>query len=158
MSKNNPDIQKFLDAAKTEVSENAADDSIISFEEFWAEKYSANDSDFSEHAFLSDVSMLLAHNQIGYYKELSSYKKGISALVLPVKKVIRKVVAFLFLPLVAEQNEVNLSMVRIITHMRSYVNQSKEKEKLMEKQIGELTEQVAQLTARLDAMEKGDRK
>ena len=89
--------------------------------------------------------------------------------MLPVKKVIRKISAFLFLPLVAEQNEVNLSVARLFMHMRSYVNRNNSaradlsvREKEMEQQlrsqrdmINDLSMQVNELKARLSALENG---
>lgn len=164
MSKNNPDIQKILDAISADLSDADNDPEIVSFYDFWADKYSANDNDFKNISFLSDVSMLLAHNQVTYYKELSSYRKGIASLVLPIKKVIRKLVAFLFLPVIAEQNEINLSMVRVATHLRRYINskncpdeteQSLRNEiEQQREQIDSLNRQIELLTRRIDTMEK----
>lgn len=169
ITKNSPDIQKFLDSAMEESKIAGMVCDIPSFEEFWTEKYSADDVNFARGAFLGDVSMLQNHNQISYYKELSSFRRGISALVLPIKKVIRKLVAFLFLPVIAEQNEINLSVARLFEHMRSYINKDSaagsiraqreiEAEAQLRKQsetICELTQQVELLTKRIEALEKG---
>lgn len=164
MSKNNPDIQKILDEISADISEFDNDPRIISFQDFWAEKYSANDTDFRIASFLSDVSMLQAHNQVSYYKELSSYRKGISSIVLLVKRVIRKLVAFLFLPVIAEQNEINLSVVRIAMHLRRYINSQScpgENEQSLRneiqqqrEQIDSLNRQIELLSKKIDAMEK----
>lgn len=164
MSKNNPDIQKILDEISADLSETDNYPGIRSFYDFWAEKYSANDTDFKNVSFLNDVSLLQAHNQVTYYKELSSYRKGISSLVLPIKKVIRKLVAFLFLPVIAEQNEINLSMTRIALHLRRFINKNNLpgeneqslREEIMQQreQIDSLNRQIELLSKKLDIMEK----
>ncbi|MBQ8962000.1 MAG: hypothetical protein IJ071_12445 [Ruminococcus sp.] len=169
MSYNSPEIQKFLDQAKEEAKRSASSTELIPFSDFWAEKYSANDVNFSKGAFLGDVAALTERDQVNYYKELTSYHKGISALVLPVKRVIRKLMAFLFLPVVAEQNEINLAVSRLFTQVRSYVNSDsaaknersvKELElerKVRDQQgaINELTAKIEELSAKISAIEKG---
>lgn len=169
MNHNSPEIQKFLASAKEEIKRSGETCDIISFEDFWTEKYGADDTNFNSRAFLGDMTAFLNHNQVSYYKELTSYRKGVSVLVLPVKKVIRKIAAFLFLPLVAEQNEVNLSVARLFTHMRSFVNKNNSaradlsmREKEMEQQIrsqrdmiNELTMQINELSKRLSSLENG---
>lgn len=164
MSKNNPDIQKILNDISADISEYDNDPSLVSFQDFWADKYSANDTDFRSISFLSDVSMLQAHNQVTYYKELSSYRKGISSIVLFVKKVIRKLVAFLFLPVIAEQNEINLSFMRIAQHLRKYINSRsladeteqslRDEIQQQREQIESLNRQIELLSKKIDTMEK----
>lgn len=169
MSYNSPEIQKFLDSAKEEAKRSSGSAELMTFSDFWAEKYSANDLNFSKGVFLGDVAALSERSQINYYKELTSYHRGISALVVPVKRVIRKLMAFLFLPVVAEQNEVNLAVSRLFTQLRSYVNcdsaaknERSVKELELERKvrdqqgaIEQLNAKIEELSAKLEAIEKG---
>ncbi len=159
MNNNSPEIQKFLDSAKEEVKSSGESCNLISFGDFWAEKYSANDTNFNSKAFLGDAAALFNHNQVSYYNELTSYRKGISVIVLPIKKVIRKLVKFLFLPIIAEQNEINLSITRLFGHMKSYVNRevgvkdiSSMREKELELQVIAQREMINELSAKIDQL------
>lgn len=169
MTTNSPEVQKLLHQIRTETSASGETCEMVSFQEFWDEKYAAKDTGFSEPAFLSDVNILLANNQLAYYQELTSYHEGASAPVKAVKRVIRKSVAFLFLPLVAAQNNVNLAVARLFAHVRSYVNRDRsEREQLALRErelatrldaqretIEALQAQVAALSERLHTYEKG---
>jgi len=169
MVNNSPEIQKFLDSAKDDTRKSGEVCDVVSFEEFWSDKYSADDTNYNHRAFLGDIALLLSHNQISYYKELTSYRKGFSGFVLPLKRVIRKLVAFLFLPVVAEQNEVNLSVARLFIHMRGCMNKMQNsrndlsiKEREMAQQIRDqqntielLSEQLRELSKRIELMENG---
>lgn len=172
MAANSPEVQALLHRIRTEQDASGETCEFVTFRDFWDEKYAAKDTDFSEPAFLSDVNVLLANNQLAYYLELTSYRKGASFLVMPAKRVIRKMVAFLFLPLVAAQNNINLAIARLFIHMRSYVNRDHaDREQLalhareletridaQNRQIDALREQIEELKARLDAQEKGAQK
>ena len=164
MAVNSPEVQALLHRIRTEQTASGETCDLVSFRDFWDEKYAAKDTGFSEPAFLSDVNLLLANNQLAYYQDLTSYHEGASGVVKPVKRV-RKGVAFLFLPLVAAQNNINLAIARLFIHLRSYINRDgADREQLLlrtrelETQLGtqraqieELQAQVAALPARLDA-------
>ncbi|HAJ96670.1 MAG TPA: hypothetical protein DCO72_02900 [Ruminococcus sp.] len=166
---NAPEIQKFLQDAQAETKHSGEVCKLPTFQEFWEEHYSASEIPFSERQFLEDAEVMLAHNQLDYYQELTSYRSGISFIVRPVKKVIRKLNAFLFLPLVNAQNNVNLMTAKLFLHMRSYVNQdhaerkfyelrTKELEQKLDAQqeiIRTLSEEIAILKERLDDYEGG---
>ncbi len=169
MNYNHTEVQKFLDTIQKEVEQSGEQCGTVSFAEFWDSKYSANDTSFHLRAYLSDVAMLQNINQISYYRELTSYKKGPAKIVIFVKRIIRKLVAFLFLPIVESQNAVNASVSRIAIHLRAYVNRDntyrngllkreKELEMQVERQrdmIHDLSMQLADMQARLDSLEKG---
>ena len=119
---NSIEIQEFLNAVSEDVKKNDDPCDIISFSDFWDQKHCANDLEFDQRCFLGDVTQLEICNQISYYKEITSYKKRFLPVVRIFKRMIRKSVAFLFLPLVAEQNNVNANISRIMTNFRGYVN------------------------------------
>ena len=170
MAVNSPMVQDLLHRIRSEQTASGETCELVSFQDFWDTKYAAKDTDFSEPAFLSDVQLLLANNQLAYYQPLTSYHEGASGLVKPAKRAIRKGVAFLFLPLVAAQNNINLAIARLFIHVRCYVNRDKsERDRLalhareletrldvQRQQIEALDAQVKALTERLDAQQKGD--
>lgn len=167
--KNNADIQRFLDEAYAQTAKSGETCDLVTFNDFWDKKYGADERSFDKRSFLNDVSVLLASNQITYYQELTSYKKGIAPVVFFFKKIIRKLCAFLFLPIVAAQNAVNMSFARLAIHIRSYVNreetmklqlQKREKDLenqiiMQQKQIAELSRTVNMLTEKIDALISG---
>lgn len=169
MKKSNLEIQKFLDRVKDEIKASPQTCETVTFEDFWNKKHSADDMAFDMRAFLSDIVFMQHNNQISYYKELTSYRKGISVIVKPIKKVIRKMVAFLFLPIIREQNTVNAANARLAMHMRGYVNKDNSYRELLVKRdrememklkaqkvvINELLEKVDELTDRINALEDG---
>ena len=118
---------------------------------------------------MGDISNLQERNQISYYKELTSFHRGVSALVFPVKKVLRKLMAFLFLPLVSEQNEINLSVASLFEQLRSYINidsnarearsfreiELENKVREQQEAICVLSDRIEELTDRLAALEGG---
>lgn len=153
MVKNNDRIQQFLDSTHEEVEKSGERCSLLTFNGFWDKKYGAAESDFDRRAFLNDVSSLMASNQISYYQEITSYRKGIAPAVFFFKRVIRKFNAFLFLPLVAAQNAINMSFARFAGHVRSYINREENlklqilrREKELEAQIEKQDEKIKELS------------
>lgn len=169
MEKNNADIQRFLDNAYEETLNSGKTCDVITFNEFWDKKYGAAETNFDRRSFLNDISVLAASNQVSYYQELTSYKQGIAPVVFFFKRIIRKICAFLFLPVVAAQNAVNMSVSRIALHIRSYVNreelfkmqfQKKEMElsgriEMQQKEIIALNERINELSGKLENLISG---
>ena len=147
MAVNSPEVQELLRRIKTEQEASGEQNDVLSFQDFWDAKYA----------------------QLAYYLDLTSYHEGASGIVKPIKRVIRKAVAFLFLPLVAAQNNINLAIARLFIHVRSYVGRDKsERDRLalrshelevrldtQRAMIEELQAQVQELRALVDA-QKGD--
>jgi len=141
MNQNSVFVEEFLDTVRkeTETNEKYAD---IPFLDFWNEKYKANALSFDRRGFLCDVTQLNVHNQINYYQELTSYRKGLSSIVIRFKKLIRKSVAFIFLPLIAEQNAINANNMRIAVYLRGYVNSELDRADTAMKRVRELEMQT----------------
>ena len=169
MEKNNADIQRFLDKVYEETSNSGETCDLITFNEFWDRQYGAAETNFDRRSFLNDISVLAASNQISYYQELTSYKRGIAPVVFFFKKIIRKICAFLFLPVVAAQNSVNMSFSRVALHIRNYVNreellkmqfQKKEMElsgriEIQQKEIIALNERIDELSGKRENLISG---
>lgn len=154
MVKNSPEIQKFLDSVKNDTAKNGKECSLISFGDFWEKKYSANDTNFNLKAFLGDVNNILSHNQLVYFSELTCYRKKIARIVLPAKKVIRKMVAFIFLPIIAEQNEINLNTARLFEQLRAYVNCENSGRKMTDLRTKELENMIRSQRIEIDELKK----
>lgn len=169
MNTNCTEIQQMLKEVERQCQASDELPVSLTFEAFRKEKYRRECGTFDRHAFLNDTAMLGERHELSYYQELTSYRKGISILVKPVKRVLRKMAAFLFLPLVKEQNTVNLAVSRIFTHVRGYINREyavqaefDERQQELEArlqaqnvQIEKLRAQVEALTKELDMLEHG---
>lgn len=169
MNNNSLEIQKFLDSVKSETEQSGEQCESILFSDFWDTKYSATDTSFDIRAFLCDVTLLQNNNQVAYYQELTSYKKGLAKIVIFSKRIIRKLVAFLFLPVIESQNNINSSVTRLAMHLRAYVNKDntyvnsfikREKElemrvRMQKDMINELSVQLEEVKARLESIENG---
>ena len=131
MIKNNAGIQQFLDAAHEETDKSGKQCDLITFNEFWDEKYGAAEMSFDRRAFLNDVGSIQSVNQITYYQ------------VFFFKRIIRKINAFLFLPLVAAQNTFNLSVSSFAGHVRNYINREENTRNIFLKREKELEDRIA---------------
>ncbi len=154
MIKNNAAIQQFLDAAHEETDKSGKKCDLPSFNEFWDEKYGAAEMNFDRRAFLNDVGSIQSVNQINYYQELTSYKKGIAPVVFFFKRIIRKINAFLFLPLVAAQNTFNLSVSSFAGHVRNYINREEDTRMVFLKREKELEDRIALQDAQIRELKK----
>lgn len=59
--------------------------------------------------------------ELHYFFPLTSSKKGIGAVVVFIKRVIRKSVRFLLLPITTEQSEINKSLLREIDRLNRMI-------------------------------------
>ncbi|WP_044975767.1 hypothetical protein [Ruminococcus sp. HUN007] len=142
MIKNNAGIQQFLNAAHEETDKSGKKCDLLTFNNFWDEKYGASEMNFDHRAFLNDAGSIQSFNQISYYQELTSYKKGAAPVVFFFKKIIRKLNAFLFLPLVAAQNTINLSFARFSGHVRNYINREENTKSVLLKREKDMEERL----------------
>lgn len=140
--KNNENVREMLYSIKKTVKDSGEKCSIASFDDFWRQKYVAYDTSFDHKAFLSDIVLLQKRNEISYYRELTSFRKGLSFIVLPIKKLIRKLAAFLFLPIIEEQNMINAANSRIAIHIRGYINRDQSEREHYAKKETELLNSV----------------
>ena len=154
MIKNNAGIQQFLDAAHEETDKSGKQCDLITFNEFWDDKYGASEKNFDRGAFLNNVGSLQSVKQITYYQELTSYKKGIAPVVFFFKRIIRKINAFLFLPLVAAQNTFNLSVSSFAGHVRNYINREEDTRMVFLKREKELEDKIALQDAQIRDLKK----
>lgn len=122
-------VQNVLQDINADIAENKPNCRIMSFEDYWLKKHHASDADFDKISFINDLTMLENSNKINYYAELSSYKPGLSSIVIAIKKCIRKLMTFLIYPMVEQQNIINAQNTRLGQHMRAFINFQEDKSK-----------------------------
>lgn len=94
----------------------------ITFDEFWLIKHGAADRNFQRMAFLGEVSSLESFHEVQYYRELTVFSGRMHKLIIAFKRVMRKLMKFQLLPMLAEQNRINANISRAMQHMRVHVN------------------------------------
>lgn len=115
-------VMNVLQDINADIAENKPSCKIMSFEDYWLRKHHASDADFDKISFINDLTMLENTEKPNYYSELSSYKPGLSAIVIFVKKCIRKLLKFLIYPMVQQQNIINSQNIRLGQHIRAFIN------------------------------------
>lgn len=65
--------------------------------------------------------------ELHYFFPLTSSKKGIGAVVVFIKRVIRKSIRFLLLPITAEQSEINKDLLKEIDRLNQAVERQERK-------------------------------
>lgn len=115
---NKIDVDEIMQQIRAEIKEKGLDSSMLSFEDVPFDKeVSHADSEFRIGSLLQSVEYLNIRNQIEPYKPIT----GNPAAVF-VKKVIRKLVKFYFLPVITEQNALNHHTANAVQQLSSYVS------------------------------------
>lgn len=157
-------VRNILNEINAKVAEDKKICGYMDFEEFWLRKHQAYDSDFNKIAFISDVASLENSKKIEYTDELSSYKPRFSSAVIFTKKVIRKSLKFLLLPMIEQQNRTNKQNIRIAQHMRSFVNKEEENARMLSAfeskvlaasyNIDKINEQLTKMADEIETLKK----
>lgn len=125
MNQNSPAAEAVLKEIRAELEQSEPYECGISFEAFWNAKYHADDRTFCVDAMLSEVRTMREHGQYAYGQPLTSYRKIFSIPVKCCKKILRKMLAFLFLPLVGEQTRINAQMERLSEQTLRFCSQDR---------------------------------
>lgn len=157
-------VQKILNDIKTDIVRGKKTCNYIDFEEYWLIEHQAYDTDFSKIELISDVAALENSYKIDYCTELSSYKKGLSFIVISIKKIIKKALTFIMIPMTEQQNRVNFHNMRIGQHMRSFINSQEKITRNIEVlnnetlvnayNIEKINEQIAAMSAEIENLRK----
>lgn len=142
------DIEKIMDEIRQEIKDKRETTEILSFEEIPFESASVNTEDkFSLNVLNENVNISNERYLIQAYRPLNG-----NPLFIFIKKVIRKLIKFYIEPIVNDQNNFNVSILRSMNAVRSFINENnydservKELEKslkLMEIKINELQKKV----------------
>ena len=115
---NKIDVDEIMQQIRAEIKEKGLDSSMLSFEDVPFDKeVSHADSEFRIGSLLQSAEYLNIRNQIEPYKPITG-----NPVAVFVKKVIRKLVKFYFLPVITEQNALNHHTANAVQQLSSYVS------------------------------------
>ena len=129
-------IEKIMEEIRADIKEKYGEDAA-SFETVKQEAVTLEALDLA--AFREELHHANMNFEIEYYFPLPGGIKGL------VKKIIRKMGAFLGLVLTKKQTDYNAKMVRMFNQMHNYINYHEAKNKELEQTLEVLEERIAKL-------------
>ncbi len=109
--------EEIMNQIRAEIKAKGLDSSMLSFEEIpFAPEVSRADSQFQPESLRQSAEYLSIRNQIEPYKPIEG-----NFLVVFIKKVIRKLVKFYIMPIMTEQNALNLHTANAVQQMQNYI-------------------------------------
>jgi len=141
MSIQNSDIniESIMQEIKAEIKEKGYTNDLLSFNDIVIDTSGMNASQFDKIAFNEEIYTVNHTWNVQAYRVLSG-----SRFALFYKKVIRKIVYFFVEPIVLEQDGFNASVVRLMNQMNCYVDETRDQNEALKKQVEELTEKIKQ--------------
>ncbi|MBR0484138.1 MAG: hypothetical protein IJJ69_05065 [Oscillospiraceae bacterium] len=131
--------EEIMKQIRAEIKEKGLDSSMLSFEEIpFAQEISHADKNFQSASLQQSAEYLSIRNQIEPYKPIEG-----NFLVVFIKKVIRKLVKFYILPIMTEQNALNLHTANAVQQMNNYIQDRQESDKI----------DISALVSRIDELE-----
>jgi len=135
----NINIESIMQEIKAEIKENGYTNDLLSFNDIVIDTSGMNASNFDKIAFNEEIYTVNHTWNVQAYRVLSGSK-----IALLFKKAMRKMVYFFVEPIVLEQDGFNASVVRLMNQMNCYVDETKEQNEVLKKQVEELTEKIKQ--------------
>jgi len=132
-------IESIMQEIKAEIKEKGYNNDLLSFNDIVIDTSGMNASNFDKIAFNEEIYTVNHTWNVQAYRVLSGSK-----VALFFKKVVRKMVYFFVEPIVLEQDGFNASVVRLMNQINCYVDETKEQNELLQKQVEELTEKIKQ--------------
>jgi len=136
---NDINIELIMQEIKAEIKEKGYNNDLLSFNDIVIDTSGMNASNFDKIAFNEEIYTVNHTWNVQAYRVLSGSK-----VALFFKKVVRKMVYFFVEPIVLEQDGFNASVVRLMNQINCYVDETKEQNELLQKQVEELTEKIKQ--------------
>ncbi|MBR1528823.1 MAG: hypothetical protein IJ642_05935 [Oscillospiraceae bacterium] len=131
--------EEIMKQIRAEIKEKGLDSSMLSFEEIpFAQEISHADVNFQPAALQQSADYLNIRNQIEPYKPIEG-----NFLVVFIKKVIRKLLKFYIMPIMTEQNALNLHTANAVQQVNNYIQSRTESDQIA----------ISALVSRLDALE-----
>lgn len=131
--------EEIMKQIRTEIKEKGLDSSVLSFEEIpFTPEISRADSNFQPASLQQSAEYLNIRNQIEAYKPLEG-----NFLIVFIKKILRKLIKFYIMPIMTEQNALNLHTANAVQQVNNYIQGRAEADKI----------DVASLVSRIDALE-----
>lgn len=133
------DIEKIMEEIRAEIKEKYGDEAV-SFETVKKEEILSPAFDLAE--FRQELHHLNTGYEINYYFPLSGGIKGL------MKRVVRKLGAFLGFPITQKQTEYNVWVVRSFNQLNSYIDDQDARNKELERIIEGLEERIVRMEQR----------
>ena len=122
----NVNTEEIMKQIRAEIKEKGLDSSMLSFEEIpFSPEVSHADTAFQLSSLQQSAEYLSIRNQIEPYKPIEG-----NFLVVFIKKVIRKLVKFYILPIITEQNALNLHTANAVQQVQNYISDRAEADKI----------------------------
>jgi len=118
--------EEIMSQIRAEIKEKGLDSSMLSFEEIpFSPEVSHADNTFQPVSLRQSAEYLSIRSQIEPYKPIEG-----NFLVVFIKKVIRKLVKFYIMPIMTEQNALNLHTANAIQQVNNYLTDRAETDKI----------------------------
>ncbi len=135
----NINTEEIMKQIRAEIKEKGLDSSMLSFEEIpFAQEVSHADGSFQLSSLKQSAEYLSIRNQIEPYKPIEG-----NFLVVFIKKVIRKLVKFYIMPIMTEQNALNLHTANAVQQVSHYIQDRQASDNI----------DIAALVSRIDELE-----
>ncbi|MDE5753060.1 MAG: hypothetical protein K2H89_00720 [Oscillospiraceae bacterium] len=136
---NNIDIDQIMQEIRQEIKEKNLDHTILDFEEIpFTPEISQAENQFQCSSLQQSTEYLNIRNQIDPYKPIEG-----NFLIRLIKKVLRKLMIFYIMPIMTEQNALNLHTANAIHQTNQYILSRTESDQV----------NLAELISRMDALE-----
>lgn len=136
---NNIDIDQIMQEIRQEIKEKNLDHAILDFEEIpFTPEISQAENQFQCSSLRQSTEYLNIRNQIDPYKPIEG-----NFLIRLIKKVLRKLMKFYIMPIMTEQNALNLHTANAIHQTNQYILSRTESDQV----------NLAELISRMDALE-----
>lgn len=132
-------IESIMQEIRAEIKQKGYTNDLLSFNDIVIDTSTLNASKFDKIMFNEEIYTINHTWNVQAYRTLSG-----SRISLFFKKVIRKMVYFFVEPIVLEQDGFNASMVRLMNQMNCYVDETKQHNEVLKKQVQELSEKIKQ--------------
>lgn len=136
---NEINIESIMQEIRAEIREKGLTNDLLSFNDVVVDTSAMNAVKFDKIAFNEEIYTVNHSWNVQAYRVLSGSKP-----VVFFKKVIRKLVYFFVEPIVLEQDGFNASLVRLMNQMNCYIDETKNENEELKKQLAELSEKVKQ--------------
>lgn len=111
------DIDAIMHQIRTEIKEKGLNSAMLDFEEIpFAQEISHAENQFQLASLQQSSEYLNIRNQIAPYKPIEG-----NFLVVLIKKILRKLIKFYMMPIITEQNALNLHTANAVHQIQQYI-------------------------------------
>lgn len=144
------DIEQIMDEIRADIQKRGYKDEDIDFENLTGNVKATLGvkTDFSAYEFSHALTDSCNAHKIEYYRMIP--KGGLKSFI---QRFIRKMVKFMMVPMVDQQNRYNYQMVVCMRQMEAFIEEHKQQMEQKEQQIDGLEEQIFNLNKRCEVLE-----